>query len=70
MSAPELVEFDHDAGIAAEYLDLVRRLHAGDPEWIDPLLHGNAQAASRQRIRSSPRPATVPVASRFAGTAA
>jgi len=32
-----VVEFDHDARVAREYLDLIGRVHADDPEWIIPL---------------------------------
>ncbi len=33
----EVVEFDHDPRLAREYLNLTRRVHAGDPQWIAPL---------------------------------
>jgi hypothetical protein len=37
MTALQVVEFDHDSRVAREYLDLIGRVHADDPQWIAPL---------------------------------
>jgi len=37
MTALEIVEFNHDSGVAREYLDLIGRVHEDDPQWIAPL---------------------------------
>ena len=37
MTALQVVEFDHDTRVAREYMDLIGRVHADDPEWIAPL---------------------------------
>lgn len=48
MNALEVFEFDHDARVAREYLDLVGRVHADDPEWIAPL-----SKATRTQLKST-----------------
>ena len=55
MTMLEVVEFDHDARMAREYLDLIGRVHADDRQWIAPLRRSTrAQLAPTQAFYRTP----------------